>query len=307
MNADAHAETALLPDPHDPRPVGPRTPVVLVHGFDTDHTPLPFCPRRNDHWDPFLASAAAARHRQSFAFFVFHYRPYAALEDVGASLAARLRDELLPGLDDDRPLVFCAISAGAQVSRFAAAEPDLVPRTRAVLTLNGAHRGVPLVSLLYGNPRLGRRIGRVLSYLLRQGRGTRVLCPGLRSLAFDNFDGSISEACEAESEVLINHRLREFNARDPNLAKVTALQARAGRFLRGGRFPFENQLRRIMLRRYHQNWGDVDPLVHLDSGLLRGARIAGRRILEGLDHWGVQHPRMLAALDEELDQLATLG
>lgn len=293
----------LREDPGDPAPLGTRTPLVLVHGFDTDHTPLPFSVGRNDHWDPFRREDRQARHRDHYKPFVFEYRPFLALEEIGRGLAEALRAELLPRLAADRKVVFGAISAGALVTRYAAAERDLVDRTEAILTLNGANRGVPLVSLLFGNARLGARIGRVFSYLLRQGRGTKVLSPGLRSLAFDNFDDSISARCEEEFEVLVNHPLRRFNEEDPNLGKITAFQARARGVLRGGRFPFENHMRRVMLRRYSPTWADVDPLVHLDSGLLRGAEIASRRVFDDLDHWGIQEPPVLDALDEELARL----
>uniref|UniRef100_I2Q3K1 Thioesterase domain protein n=1 Tax=Desulfovibrio sp. U5L TaxID=596152 RepID=I2Q3K1_9BACT len=120
-------------------PAGPGRPtVVCLHGLY--HNAAAFLALR-----PALGRAGLPH------VLCLDYSSFGAeFETVAQGLLARLRRDLPP----DAPLLFLGHSLGGLLARRLAAEPDIGPRTLALVTLGAPHRGSELAVLAVG--RLGR-------------------------------------------------------------------------------------------------------------------------------------------------------
>jgi hypothetical protein len=296
-------EHAFFPDPTDVSPLGERIPLILVHGFDTDQSHLPFDPALNNHWDSFRFSDDYTRLRSSMKPYIFTYRPFADMRETGSWLAAEVRDQVLPDLPAGRRIVVMSISGGALVSRYAFAEEDLIPKVAYILTLNGANRGSVLASMIRVKRSIRKRIGWGYAALLRWSRRGKEPTPGLLSLTYDNFDGTIRKEDEERHGVVVNHALREFNRTDPNRHKLITYQNKPNWLIGRGAYGVDYSLRRHILSNMHSTWATADPVIHKRSGLLAGVGLIRRRFFTGLDHYSLNDDQVMSRLVEDLGEI----
>ncbi|MBI2298181.1 MAG: hypothetical protein HYU66_04390, partial [Armatimonadetes bacterium] len=198
LAAAAHAR--LLSD--DPQPLGPRTPVVLIHGWTGgEHS-----------FDSFQSRALAD------TLFVRRCRLYRFVYDWQKSIATSaelLRHDLdaAPELRG-RPVVLVGHSMGGLVARGCAegGDPD---RVGALLTLGTPHHGSPAANLEWLRDDssywwasrlvplgLMEQLNRIPSF-------AAALTEGGRDLGWDNYDGRMPERHRAGA----NRFLRDLNAR----------------------------------------------------------------------------------------------
>lgn len=289
-------DTFFYPEPMDPEPLGDRMPAILVHGFETPDSHKPFDPYRNRHWDQMRTDPYYKHLFRRIKFYIFTYRPYRALPELAAELREALHAEVLPEMPAHRKMFFFGISAGALVSRYAASDPEITPRVSYIFSMNGANRGSVLASLATAKPSIKKKVGWVLGWMLSKKTKGVKLTPGIKSLAFDNYDGSVDETTEKEHGILVNHSLRHFNATDPNRHKVICYFGRPG-WRKRNSLP----LTKAILKKIHPSWTTVDPIIHNQSGLFLGAPLIGRRLFEKTDHWGIGAPRIRRRIFQDLE------
>lgn len=288
----------LFEDPADPEPRGQRAVVVMVHGYQDSHSGLPYDPQRNQSWSPLRRHPAFARLREVADPMVFSWRPYRSLPEQGARLAEALVQRFYTGGEPPK-LLFLAYSAGALISRHAAADPRLVPHVEGLVTLAGAHRGSVAGAALRA---VGRGVRKALGWwkskLLATTRKAHPITPALVSLGYDDFDGTMPDGIEGLEP---NLSLREFNERDPNRHKIIAYAGRNKRLWGRGLLKVEREIHRRVLATFAESWGTADPIVHEASALFEGAPIRARRRFPGRDHGElIQADEALDAAVEDL-------
>ncbi len=293
----------LRPDPVDRAPLGDRTPVILVHGFDSTVPHLPFNPRHSRNWDRFRADYRYPEAFAQFKFYRFDYRPWRHLREVGADLSEEVVQQILPELAEHQSIVFMGISAGALISRYGASDPRIHPRVIDIFTINGANRGSVIASLAQVNGKIWRAVGPHYALLLNHSRKGTVISPGTMSLAYDNFDGTLPRKAVRKYGITENTELRHFNETDPNLGKITAYHAVPKTLFGKGKFGLEPWLRMRIVSKLHKSFKTVDPLVHDRSGFLAGAKIRRRRIFKGYDHFDYGAPPVIKALFADLSEV----
>jgi hypothetical protein len=302
--ADAASEVALRPEPDDPAPIGDRIAVVLTHGFASTHSALPFDPDRNRDFDAFRALPEYRRSFHSFKYYLFSYRPWADYRDIGTMLAREIDRVIVRQAPADVPLVLVGRSGGAVPTRYAAAEPSVRRRLLGMINLCGAMRGSVGVSLLFANGRVAERIGIPAYLVLRLAQRDHPASPGMRSLAFDNFDGTIDGAALARYGMLQNVALREFNARSSDSSRIIAYQGDVRTLWGWGDHGVQDEIYRRVLASFHPSWGTADPLVHRPSGTLAGHSLLATRLLPGRHHSEVlTDPALMRTILLDLYQL----
>ncbi len=351
----------LIPDPVDvdaegrPRPLGDRVPVVVVHGYSRLYVNLLEL-AASETWRPFRAALAEATGRDpastaAMKVFYYHYRPVEPYPVLARQMAERLRDELLVR-QGARRVVFLAHSAGTLMARYASAEPGFGDRVAGIVTLAGIHRGSVQASLVAARD-LDRRPGVTREHLRlldarRRGNGVdprvwasdpgeRIACRDdpacrvLESLAFDNFDGTITPEDIRDFGMIENTPLRTFNERDPRVGRIYAyhgdvsdlgeepvpppLLERVNLF--GNREPAPREMRptpdereRRAIEAVNPRWRNVDPIVHYASGTFAESHceLGACRTWPDLDHVSIlRDPRVMAQVVRDLGTLAELA
>lgn len=272
-------------DPLDPEPLGGRIPVILVHGFESALSHLPFDPARSRHWDRFRSDYRYPGLFAKMKFYTFDFRPWADVRELAHFLVESMVAEVLPAMAPDQELIFMGISAGSLISRHAAVDPRIRPRVANIFSLNGANRGSALASLAKTNGRLVEKLGLVLWRLMRWSRKSVAVSPGVVSLAYDNFDGVITPKMQQRYGILVNPDLKAFNESDPNREKMVVYANRPKSQFGRGRYGVENWLRVRVLTRVHKSFRSADPILHHKSSLFEGAPVALRKVFPGYDHW----------------------
>jgi hypothetical protein len=296
----------LWADPLDPDPLAGRIALALVHGYRADDQDLPFAPSNNREFDTIRRLLRGPTLRRRFKPYLFSYRPHRAYPEVAVDLAGELRGLLGPP-DRGTRLVVVANSGGAIAARYACADARLAPRVAGIITLSGANRGAVAASLVPANRSLRHRVGWLRWKLLQSAVRDIRVTPGLRSLAYDDYDGSIGGVLRDTAGVATNPTLRDFNDQDPNLDRLITYFGYRRILLRRGRrlWGIENQVHRELLRSVHESWGSADPLVHRASALLLGRPVLRRREFPGVDHAELASaPAILEALSEDLLEVA---
>lgn len=301
----AATDHLLYPDPMDEAPLGDRIPVVLTPGYRADQAAEPFDPERNRDLDPIRHHPRYLEAMARCKFYLFQYRSWQAYPDLGAHLAEALVAQVLPEAPAATPVVFLGYSAGALACRYAAADPRLVPRTLAILTLAGAHRGAVTSSILRANAKVQPRIGWAMWKLFDHFRQGVPETPAELSLAYDNFDGSIDAFMLEQAGLRENPALRDFNQTDPNLGKIVAYMSRNRSLWRRS---WNDEVRRRVVASFHPSWSTADPIVHFESGAFVGAPIAARRLFEDETHASLLSlPALHQALFDDLEALVSQG
>ncbi len=195
--------------PADPHPLGPRLPVILIHGWNTDAAT----------WDPLLA--AAGRH----ASLPDRCRLYRFEYDWSRSIAVAARqleaDLAATGELRDRPVVLVGHSMGGLVARaLAESSPAAFARVGRLVTLGTPHHGTPVANLgwVAGDSRYSWAVKLLpfgLSDLLDRlpiSRAART--EGGQQLGYDNYDGQMPTELWAGA----NRYVSGLNERFANLA-----------------------------------------------------------------------------------------
>jgi hypothetical protein len=320
------------------RPLGDRIPVVLVHGYSQYYrSALAFAGGYT--WRGFRSALGRARRRQAaegeaaqavppgprlastdtMKVYYYHYRPDAEYPVLAAAFADRLAEGLLGQLGA-RKVIFMAHSAGTLMSRYAAADPRIQPRVAGILTLAGVHRGSVQASLvaardLTRRPRVTAQHARLLEQARRQeGVHPRVAatdparriacsddrsCRVIASLAFDNFDGSITKADRDDFGIIANDALRTFNEKDPNLSRIYAYHgdvtdlgtevptlSRLNPFQEAKPVPTAEESLRRAVAAVNPAWSNADPVVSRASGTFADSRceLGGCRTFRNVEH-----------------------
>lgn len=184
-------EQVLIADPLDSEPLGDRQLVVVVHGIADEFLDVPDEP--HNAWMGFRAALGLhAVNPAAFAkkkIFYYQYRPDKPYDQLGADFAGLIQDEY-PG----KSVLVVAHSAGALLARHASRYLEI----EAVIGIAPAHGGAQGASLMLANDGLFDRIGeehRATMEAARQRFG--VSDEVIRSLAWENKDGAISSADQA--------------------------------------------------------------------------------------------------------------
>lgn len=320
----------------DVHPLKGRVAVVLVHGYGKPYVNFTgFAGAFTwtgflNAWKKSLPEGSGTEDGPAGPAKLYHYvyRPVRPYPEMAAELADHLVDELLTGPDAARQLVLVAHSAGTLMSRYAAADPRISPKVAGIFTLAGIHHGSVQASLVtaYGlEARPGMTPARLaLLDELRGGLGldprvhspdpaTRIPCAAdatcavLESIAFDNFDGSISDEDQQRYGMMVNTSLAEFNRDDALASRVYAYHGEItdlgmeapGRPLLGRIFgrrnqepteeapqPTQEEAERRLLEALNPAWSTADPLVTYGSGFYQGSpeEVAARFGFKNVNH-----------------------
>lgn len=312
------------------RPLEGRVAVVLVHGYGKLYQRLPGVAGALT-WTGFVGAleqsqAEGLSATEDLKLFYYNYRPVKPFPELAAEFADQLVERLLTGPDAARKVILVAHSAGTLMSRYAAADPRIQPRVAGIFTLAGIHRGSVQASLVTARgleERPGLTPGDL--ELLEELRGElgvdpRIThpdpaerlpceddptCAVLESIAYDNFDGSITPEDQSRYGMMVNQTLAAFNESDPNLDRIyayhafitdlgTELERRPllGRIF-GSRnaeprqeVPTQSETERRLLEAIHPGWSTADPLVTWESGIFEDSttELAGQVRFENINH-----------------------
>lgn len=269
-SAEMKLAPELVPDPLDTAPRGDRGMLVLVHGLDRDTADTTsHGAGKTTVWDTLRTTGLRERVSQSYKIFIYRYPTYRTTRENGERLAQLIR-QVEPDLPE-RQLALCAHSMGGQVARYAAAAPELAGRVGIVATFAGVHHGTILASMSLASWHIIERIGPVWYAVLKGGSLWQPDTPGLRSLCWDNFDGSVTADERERFALPINDELAAFNGRDPNTVRTVTLQGDIQSL--SGKGPFFGLAEEIIRRgaaTYNPEFANIDPLVPLESGLFQG-------------------------------------
>jgi pimeloyl-ACP methyl ester carboxylesterase len=298
----------LMEDPLDTAPLGERRPLIYVHGKDNHDL------TDDHHHDSKITIWRGIRNHPDYASLLKIYKPYLyqyptyrSTRDNGGDLV-RLVEERL-GAQGPGRIVVIGHSMGGLVLRQAMSQRGFGEKVGLAITSSSPHHGTIAASLVYANGRVGERIGPFWTLVLRYGASGEPDTPGLRDLAWDNFDGGITSADELRYGLPVNRELARFNADWPFKDKLVCLMGNIHNLL--GHSTFFGLIDE-MFRRGQESWGsrygNADPLVTLDSGSFAGAQVRDRVSFENFDHEQIiVHPKAVAAIYRYLKGEAITG
>lgn len=290
-------QSELVEDPQDQEPLGSRRPLVLVHGKDNHDL------TENYHHGAKLETFAKIRAALAPAGVLAHYKPYffmypsyRSTAQNGRALVEAVRAKLGP-LAHGR-LVAVAHSMGGLVLRHAMATGGFALTVGLAITTSTPHHGAIAASLLYANAHLSERLGALGTLVLRYGGRDEPDTPGLRSLAWDDFDGGITPEEEARYGALVNRELAAFNATWAHGDKLVTLAGDVSTLLGGATFfGIKDEVYRRTQGAWLPRYGNADPMVYRESGIFAGANVRERVLFSDFDHEEiVSHPRAIATL-----------
>ncbi|MBI3890088.1 MAG: alpha/beta hydrolase [Candidatus Wallbacteria bacterium] len=301
--AESEAELALVPDPQDLEPLGDRTVVILAHGYSGSDVAPAFDPQRDTTFSKLAEMPAYRALWPRAKFYRLAYRPGPSYPEL-AKAAASLIAGTFPRLQFHRNrFVFVGHSAGGLLGRLVAADPRFWGRVAGIVTVATPHHGSVTSSLLQANALVGRRIGLLNTLLLRHYQGTEPDTAGMRSLAFDDFDGSIGAEAIALYGMPVNLWLRAFNVVDPHVSRIVAYQGVNRNLWGRGQFHVAAELQRRALEKFHPSWGSADPIVHLPSGTFAGKELAAVHLVPGRSHSELMaDPAVLTSVLHDVEQ-----
>jgi pimeloyl-ACP methyl ester carboxylesterase len=287
----------LVEDPHDTEPLGTRRPLVFIHGKDNHDLTETY------HHEAKLAPFAKLRPaapRNLYKPYFYMYPSYRSTAENGRALVSAVRSKL-GDLPADR-LVAVAHSMGGLVLRHAMATGDFARTVGLAVTTSSPHHGALAASLLFANARLSERLGALGTLVLRYGGQGEPDTPGLKSLAWDNFDGGITPEEEARYGVRVNRELAAFNASWPHGERLVVMMGDVRTLLGGSQFfGVKNELYRLTQAAWAPRYGNADPMVYFASGVFEGAAVRERVVFTDFDHEEIMgHPKAVAALVRRL-------
>lgn len=287
----------LEADPLDTAPCGTRRPLILIHGKDNHD--LTEATHHEAKRETFAKLRAAPGYKSLFLRFkpyFYLYPSYRSPVENGAALARLVRERFgaRPGL------VAVAHSMGGLVLRRALSEPGFFAATALGITSSSPHHGALASSLIFANGRLSEKLGSLATLLIRFGSSGEPDTPGLRAVAWDGADGSITAADEARYGVLVNRELAAFNAGWTAHAKLVTVMGDVTSLVgHGPVFGVKDEAYRRVQAAWAPKFGNCDPMVCFASGTFEGAPVAGRVVFEGFDHRQIiGHPTAIAAILE---------
>ena len=299
-------------------PLLDRMPVVVVHGYSRHYSERMLLAGQLT-WRTLRARVRGMRRgglpgrypRDGLKFFFYYYQPRKPYPDLAREFADRIAQGFFPeggfpeGVIPPKKIVILAHSAGALLARYAATDPRLKDRVHAIISLAGAHRGSIQASLATAHG-LERRPGMTPEMLealaeVREAAGidprvysedpsTRVACEDdarcrvVTSLAYDNYDGAISDEMRERFGITVNQPLREFNEVAPLADRIVAFHGDVGDLGTRTRYqrvrergsavtyrvpyeePTQGEKERQALAAFFPAWSNADPVIHLDSG-----------------------------------------
>ncbi len=298
---DEGPQCALVEDPLDTAPLGDRTPVVLIHGFRPSHTPLPFAPERDKSFAVLRALPAYKKSFGRLKYYRFAYRPWMALPDLAREFTSIVSARFA---SKSRPMVIVAHSMGGLVARYAVADPRLAGRIAGIITLASPHHGSVAASGMEANANIAERIGQRNLLVLRQAHKYYPDSPGMRSLRFDNFDGSIDREAQTRFAMTPNTELARFNAVAASPVPLIVYAAEATNLWGWGHWAIEWELERRALAAFHPSWSTADPIVHQPSASFAGGAVAETRAVGNRSHASILiDPRLLYSVLKDVAAL----
>lgn len=203
----------LFQDPADvdeegkPRPMGNRVPVIFVHGMTADD----LVPKRETHVTFSILGTMFHNDRkrghdpfEKVYPLHYNYAPYKPYEELADDFVARL----LPQVGDRNVIILCH-SAGALLARWTAGRLPIV----AVVGIAPAHGGSPGASLCFTNRKIvteGPFEEEHFETAKETHRTVGLPDDVLRSVAWDNSDGVVSERAQKEWGVYVQPPLPPF-------------------------------------------------------------------------------------------------
>lgn len=273
----------LVEDPRDGAPLGERRPLILVHGKDNHDLSESY--HHDAKLKPFeglRSSPDYARIRKLYKPYFFQYPSYRSAAENGAELVRLAREAF--GTRPER-IAILAHSMGGLVSRRALATGGFAGEVSQVITTSSPHHGALASSLIFANERISERIGAFATLLLRFGKSGEPDTPGLRSVAWDNFDGGISASDAALCAPLVNEELARFNASFTHSGKLVTLMGDVRNLLWShGIAGVKDEAYRKVQGAWGEKYANADPMVCLVSGTFEGAPVKARVVFDNFNH-----------------------
>jgi pimeloyl-ACP methyl ester carboxylesterase len=251
-----------------------RGTLVLVHGnyWKDAIGQKPEPSERAFLFAPFRADPRYEEIRRKYRVFIFQYPTHLDVVQSAAALATHVRNVLPAGVASP-DLTVIAHSLGGLVARHALQGADLAGRVRDLITLAAPHHGTVLASLVMANTRIREKVGLFGLFCQRMSRRVWPITPGLRGMAYDNWDGLIPPGEADRYGIFLNRTLAELN-RGCRVAQLERLENRN----------LFDQVPRVIMGRLNPIYRGLDPLVHFESGMGMGLKVRDRLPLDGLDH-----------------------
>lgn len=277
------ADARLIEDPRDGAPLGERRPLILVHGKDNHDL------NEDYHHDaklkPFLGlrgSPEYARLRTLYKPYFFQYPSYRSAAENGRELVRLARQAF--GTQRER-IAILAHSMGGLVSRRALATDGFADEVSQVITTSSPHHGAIASSLIFANGRISEKLGAFATLLLRFGKSGEPDTPGLRSVAWDNFDGGISAQDVALCAPLVNAELAAFNASFTHSGKLVTMMGDVRNLLWShGIAGVKDEAYRKVQGAWGEKYANADPMVAHVSGIFEGASVKARVVFDNFNH-----------------------
>lgn len=282
----------LLEDPLDPAPLGDRKPVVLIHGLSSKDLSGEHDPAKLNIWNTLRGQEDYASLFPRYKFYLYRYPTFRHVKENGVSLVQLLEQHVGVTALRERRVILIGHSMGGLVMRWALNHQGFGQYVSHAITGATPHHGAGGASLIYANWRIREKVGLFWATVIRFAKCFQPDSPGLRSLAWDNFDGAIPPGEASRYGLLVNHELRSLNSSDPWLGKYTTLMGNVTSLARPGDLVHRGyDLVRQGQGAYAETFGTSDPLVPLSSGTLEGDSRHEILTYENFDHGEIYlHP-----------------
>lgn len=275
----------LLEDPLDTAPLGDRKPVVLIHGLSSKDLSGEHDPEKLNIWNTLRGTEDYTKLFARYKFYLYRYPTFRHVKENGESLVALLEQHVGTTALRERRVILIGHSMGGLVMRWALNHQGFGQYVSHAITGATPHHGAGGASLIYANWRIAEKVGLFWATVIRFAKCFQPDSPGLRSLAWDNFDGAIPGDEAARYGLLVNTELRALNESDPWLGKYTTLMGAVTTLQRPGDLVHRGyDLVREGQGTYAATFGTSDPLVPLSSGTLAGDSRHEVMTYENFDH-----------------------
>lgn len=294
----------LSEDPGDPYPLGARRPLILIHGLMFSHPQIPLARMiRSTFLNNFRKNPHARGLRTRFKVYHFEYPSQKGARLAAQQLVGQVRALYPDGEVPADDVVLVAHSLGGLVARQAMNTDGFGDGVQRLFTLATPHHGTLIASVANGNWNMREKIPEFDYWILRKFTGLLLPdCPALWDLRWDDHDGQLGKPEYASYEIPLNDWLKQLNASDAYLGKLTAYMGDCPRMpLRLQNLPLD------YIRGAQGIFGDAfknsDPLVPFASGTFEGAPVT-RRVVPKVTHvdW-VFLPHVLTPVIEEIADL----
>lgn len=294
----------LREDPQDPFPRGSRRPLILVHGLMFSHPQVPLAGMlRSTFLQNFRRNPHARGLRSRFKLYHFEYPTQKGARAAARRLVEETRALYPEGAIPADDVVVVAHSLGGLVARQALNIDAFGDGVERLITLATPHHGTLVASLANGNWNMREKIPEFDYGILRGFTGLLLPdCPALWDLWWDDHDGRLGKPEYADFQIPLNDWLKQLNANDAYLGKLTAYMGDCPRFpVKPHNLPLEYI--RWAQGIFGAPFKNSDPLVPFASGIFEGAPVT-RRVVPKVTHidW-VFLPHVLDPVIEEIADL----